>query len=104
MGTLGMNKRGFLRSCLLVKDAGLCLPSSLRREKMPGYANKKAPAPNILNIGEKSSMVPFPFVSHASANGIGRSKKDSLFKYRKDMLTVILDREIFYKTEDFYSS
>jgi hypothetical protein len=34
----------------LRKDAGPCLPSLLRREKMPGYANKqKAPAPNILS-------------------------------------------------------
>ena len=48
------------------KSAGLCLPSLLRREKMPGYANEQSgPALCIFNIFSVDP-ISHTFVSHAS--------------------------------------
>lgn len=53
-------------------SAGLCLPSLLRPEKMPGYANKQgAPALNAVNILEGCPMISFSSVSQASVNERG---------------------------------
>ena len=53
-------------------SAGPCLPSLLRPEKMPGYANKQgAPALNAVNILRVCPMISFSSVSQASVNEMG---------------------------------
>lgn len=67
---------------------------------MPVYANKhSAPALNEVNI-PKSRPIPFSSVSQASVNEIW-SPRSGLYKYSKDSFPVVLDRELFYKSEDF---
>ena len=61
MGDPGLNKK--------VKSAGPCLPSLLRPEKMPGYANKQgAPALNAVNILKACPIISLSSVSQASVN------------------------------------
>ena len=49
-----------------VSSVVLCLPSLLRREKMPGYANKQgAPTLNEVNIEFMNPITLITIVSHA---------------------------------------
>jgi hypothetical protein len=49
-----------------IESAGLCLPSLLRREKMPGYANEQSdPALWLFNIFSIDLILHYPlFLTH----------------------------------------
>lgn len=65
-----------------ISSVGLCLPSLLRREKMPGYANKQgAPTLNEVNIFVWLSINPITIVSHAPVIDLGGHRFSNIVKW-----------------------